>query len=1002
MGGVVTVRSAATVACSVLAVGCVGAFLAPVLAPVAAGAAAAGAVSALTEVAESLGGNIAANWIDKHGPDALRSLLSGPLSLPRHDDMVRVADSALSAAIGHFLAEIAPEAKGDAGVDFTNSLKRLQEQAKSHTTRLPAAEADAAITQALTHLSSHGAAQALSLLLADAIAPDMRRGGEREYAAEWHALARRLQTRLPDLLSAYLAEALKSDERFFRAVTVTLHAAQVQTGQDVLTALQALDQKLSDLRADLTARLPQDHGIDLTGFIKDVKESLAAFQSAIQAEFNNDRAPPLTWYEPGKQEGHDLSLLYYDRKAPFVGRDAPLAALNHFIDDPAPLLWTTITGGAGVGKSRLVLEALSLRRLTGGVEAGFMQPSNGWMTAKRYENWRAPVPTVLIVDYAGVSPELVRDLIHNLACRVGARTLAAPVRLLLLDTHPNRGDFALSARIKDSTTGGKQAARVEWQGDARTVLDLSPLTQEDLFTVSALYRGAALTVAEMERVMAAVKADPELARPLFAALMGLALRHGTDTPLTLAGVTSHFLDRQEQHWAKRDPITKRERITPLDRTLLALATLGGSVPLADVLKDPLIADLVDKPNRLTLRQNWASMTGKPLPDTHLTKLEPDYVGGLYLLRHLRQIAPGSPREVDEVSAERDRLITLAWKYGDPRETLTNLTRNFAGEWEWVRLVTRLIVYRPAGVKGICWSLIAPEIVFELSQRNANRQANLLLKAMEQHNSPLDRIQLISAYCARDIGFNFDFKTISNLMPNCDERISQIKILLKEKIKNIDAISTLTYGIFFDLFSENDNDICRCFIKDALTIVRCISEEFPNNINITTELASGLCISILENQENILVVDNILDELRSLVILNNNSVDMVIRLAVGIASATSNYGNDLDRSTKLLSELRSLARNEVTVAPIFADILLYHMNWNDWHPFFAQIEELLDIYPDNDLIIDKYATAIELITIIHEAKHKDQSYLHFISNLYGLYLSRGYSVWLSRMLQKNFL
>ncbi|MBJ7417360.1 MAG: hypothetical protein JHC88_18220, partial [Niveispirillum sp.] len=848
MAGAITVRGAAVVTCSMLAGACVGAFLFPVLAP--AGAAGA-ATTALMTAGGGLGGNLLASWIDRYGPDKLQSLLTGPLSLPKHDDMVRVADLALSCALKTLLTELGQEFTqgGKAGDDLRACLEQWRKQAESHTRRVPVAEVNDAITTALARLSGPDPAQALNLLLADAIAPDMRHTTDAGYMAAWQRLANRLSARLPDLLSAYVAEALKTDERFFRAVTLTRQSALVQTGQDVLAAVQAQGERLQDLQAALTAQLDQSQGQDnLADFRAAMTAQLSALQSAIQVEFDNDRAPPLTWPKPTQQTGQELSLLYYDRKAPFVGRDAALAALNQFIDDPAPVLWTSITGAAGVGKSRLVLEALSLRRLTGGVVATFLPPSAGWLANKRYENWRAPEPTVLIIDYAGVSPELVRDLIDNLACRTGTQSLRAPVRLLLLDTQPNQGDFALPNRIKDCTEKGRRAASVEWSDAARAALDLRPLSDADLFTITAFYREAVLTEAEVGKVTAAVRADAELGRPLFAALMGLALRHGTDTPLTLAGVTSHFLERQEKHWAERD------QITPLDRTLLALATLGGSVPL-DVLDEPALAA-----NAAALddaSKHWACMTGKPWNDGDprpFTKLEPDFVGGLFILRHIQRTPQGRRRSHAQQKQELTRLITLAWKYGDPGEPLINLARNFAGAAEWVEIVTKLALYRPPGEQGLAWALLVPALAFAMAQRGADDPVDRLLDALTVGDSPLDKIMLARACFAsgltRELGIH----------PRADERLDRLRHLASDNPSLTPIALQLAQGLV-NAIGHAGTDTAR--VDDLLRHLRDIANTYYDNADIALQLANGLFNAINRAGTDTARVDDLLRQLRDI-------------------------------------------------------------------------------------------------------------------------------------------
>ena len=321
-------------------------------------------------------------------------------------------------------------------------------------------------------------------------------------------------------------------------------------------ALEGLQRSLVDFRAELTALLSQ--------LRKEVRE-----------EFAHDRAPPLTW--PRSVDPAPYSLLYWDRRAEFIGRDDALAALDSFLDAPDPILWTVVTGPAGVGKSRLLLEALGIRREAGLIEAGFLSSSSGWLTHRRFETWNAPERTVIVIDYAAQSIDPIRSLIGQLASRQEVDSQAPPVRIILVDTVPYANEFGVKRRLVDGTDHGSQAKGCEWPGD-RAPLDLAGLSPPDVMQITEWFCGRRLTGAEADRAHAALGEDPELNRPLFAAMMGLALRDGVTGTLSVATVTNEFLEGHDRHW-------DRLGVDHVARRLVAAATAGTGCVL-NIVDDP--------------------------------------------------------------------------------------------------------------------------------------------------------------------------------------------------------------------------------------------------------------------------------------------------------------------------------------------------------------------------------------------------------------------------------
>ncbi|HEX8877558.1 MAG TPA: hypothetical protein VF777_12480 [Phycisphaerales bacterium] len=389
-------------------------------------------------------------------------------------------------------------------------------------------------------------------------------------------------------------------------------------------SLTALHEQVASVKAD-------------TAFIPTLAGDLQAVKAAV--------APPLPFKplpDPGKR---GTGYIYTDRRIDLYGRDADMQALRQFLRDDRRVLWWTWTAAAGVGKSRLALEACL-------EAAGAMHPGVGMWKAG-FLDFLKPIPsdwttlpfehdTLVVVDYASARAAELHKWLDHLSQRP-ASPEARRVRVLLLD----RQEY-------DTWTNqllGDQDRRVRIEGirydETRS---LPPLEPDALWRIMTdVFKAAKKPLPESRREELLTKLASCNAgnRPLFAAFAADALLAGKDIAAwNEEDLAAYVLGHEEIQWAKAattagvgpDALEKH-------KNLLALATLAAGVDcggdydaLLEKMKPAGFNPLLPPPG--CFAANWglmdrlASLSNRP-HGAELVPLEPDYLGELFVLHRVQ-------------------------------------------------------------------------------------------------------------------------------------------------------------------------------------------------------------------------------------------------------------------------------------------------------------------------------------------------------------------------------
>ncbi len=460
-------------------------------------------------------------------------------------------------------------------------------------------------------------ARYLLRLLAPIVAEKAKKGGE------W--LGGKALKRLGALIAKIpgvrgLLEAIKAKLDTLK----TVDEAQEQFKEILLGRRPVHDHE--DAKA-LTLDLQAD--LKLLSDLEGLSDQIEALRVEIADRLNPQPVLTVDFRDPSLEGGR---FHYAAQRVPFIGRAQELERLGDFLYQPIAFCWWIVVGSGGMGKSRLALELIL--REANVWRAGFLArgADHDW------QRWQPDRPTLIVVDYAYERPDALRRMIVALRRRTD---LEMPVRVLVLEREAGGqwwDDFRAS--------GGDGHAIAESRHNEPLALAAPPL--EDQFRMIAETFAAAgrplRDRADAEDIGGQVHdLDPQI-RPLFVAFLADAMtRHGSDRRWDRTTLMDDVLRREYERWDALGADNSHH-------ALLALATLCRTLKLEDVFN---INNLVGifPPLHTIDEALLADMAGKS-PSDHISPLEPDLLGELFVLNTIERGFPNS--------RIRRKFLDLAW------------------------------------------------------------------------------------------------------------------------------------------------------------------------------------------------------------------------------------------------------------------------------------------------------------------------------------------------------
>ena len=462
-----------------------------------------------------------------------------------------------------------------------------------------------------------------------------------------------------DQLMVYTAYYLKTDQR---AQIAILHFTL---------------QEISDCQvrlAELCNRIYKGQNTWGKAVIDTLDDRLARQHKALCAhlelKFNDEHRPPLD--PPFTPRSGALDFTYRARTTDFLGRETAMRALIEFLGDPRPGLWTVISGPAGNGKNRLAAELIAMagspQALNGSWRAGFLRNAEEWLR-KDAVKWRRDADTLLVIDYASeINRDALTDFIAHIST-AGAIFTDSQMRVILIDRLPPDSDLGVANRLMSGSDRRSEIAANYWKPDDADPLALGPVAEASALQIARDWAAEAWTPQAQACVEQALDEDGELGRPLFASLIGSAIRAGVLPKgiLNPVSVASTSLDRV---FARANP-EFMEQI----KILWAAATVCQGVAADDLLDEEtveaLVGERVADAHTPSLEKRLRSLSGSP--HGRIIPLKPDFLGGLFVLKVLLSLRR-------KLSLEKAcSLMLFAWNLGStPEAFLLRLASDFIG------------------------------------------------------------------------------------------------------------------------------------------------------------------------------------------------------------------------------------------------------------------------------------------------------------------------------------
>lgn len=352
--------------------------------------------------------------------------------------------------------------------------------------------------------------------------------------------------------------------------------------------------------------------------------------------------PALSLREVPSGTGDRLFFFGAMDRIPFFGREQELKRLQEWMLSAGNLSWALVTGPGGVGKSRLAFE-LAKRAIENGWHAGFLGRETADQFPDAYDRFAPSKPTLMVIDYPAERPEQVGAILRTIRDRTAG--LAHPVRLLLLERNGHDGQwwtrFAAGQDVDLAVAKGPE-------------LELTDPGDHALFEILA-WAARPTSVVQSSDVLSELREIDPQGRPLFAALVGSAIKDGRRMrDLSKAALLNDVLKREARRWKTvaggKDALRRH-------RNAVALATMVGGLRLPeevdglDAVSFPFSAGQYDE----TLVRE---MTGKPAAN-FVAPLEPDIVGEWFVLRHLACVDLENEVPWDAFSSPRSALLNAA-------------------------------------------------------------------------------------------------------------------------------------------------------------------------------------------------------------------------------------------------------------------------------------------------------------------------------------------------------
>ncbi len=371
----------------------------------------------------------------------------------------------------------------------------------------------------------------------------------------------------------------------------------------------------------------------------------------------NDKRTDLPLGDPSCSPDKSLSALKFTASGVinFIGRDAELAQLEHFMNSADAVSWCAISGMGASGKSRLALELCNIYKKKRW-RSGFYDYH---FSKSLLSTWNPKHAHLIVIDYAGKDIEIPLELIKHAVHLKNSEQLLYPIRIVLLD---REAQSTIEAICK-TFTFGESIKRCLY---SPSIFNLAPVTEESLgpivFDICDFFEVPDQLRGELLRHILNCDSDRKI---LVAGLRALEiyLEKIQDPGASMEQLINQLITQErEKHWEPAGFDSNKEQY-------LIAATMADGIYLSD-----------DNSNGTEVKAflddfDFPSIYGKIVgeaADYRLTPLSHDVISELYVL-----ISFDPSKDADRENFHKLVQICLQINHG---QGLVNFFTRAANDW----------------------------------------------------------------------------------------------------------------------------------------------------------------------------------------------------------------------------------------------------------------------------------------------------------------------------------
>lgn len=326
----------------------------------------------------------------------------------------------------------------------------------------------------------------------------------------------------------------------------------------------------------------------------------------------------------------------------FRGREEEQKEIYSFLDDERKLLWMSISGDGGSGKSKLMYHMTQKLESNDCWKVIWLgeQSLQSIMSKDKFEY---PINLLFVCDYGGQFAEKLGDFIERL-CTFD-NTYSEKIRLVILerDGFNQDCDRLLKPMWYRSFRGNisRNHCIDSTAFDKNKSLKLNPLNDDDFRWIVKDYLAEKKTSLSDEKINTVIEKAHEIdkktgLRPLLLLFVADAVADsGTAESWDLDALMKHVIKRYEDHW--KNVICKGDKeLFKAIKEITAYATAVGGWNMDDELGEPLKKSCEKLCEREDINEIVCALCEKSEYDGIWSPFEPDLVGEFYVLNYFNE------------------------------------------------------------------------------------------------------------------------------------------------------------------------------------------------------------------------------------------------------------------------------------------------------------------------------------------------------------------------------